>query len=379
MNVRRTDIKHVWTYTDIHKNIWVWDEGRKRAAGVRHLTRDTHFLIALGDSMPFAKKRKIDAGSSITTLHRFFSANSPGTKPSLRVKTETEIIVIDSDEDEVEIVDGPGELLTANNKSIQDDCTAQFAQSDASKNASGSGPVNDAVFPSFGFPTLLQPQTAVPGTDHAAAENPAICGAPAGVRDTKLKTAETVRSPQNDELSFVDSPRPFQSDLAIGMDDWGTGDDEVNLISVREEDDEYAEDDIDAVLEQPRPTDLDKPKPDTAANSKNAFSVLMSSFRESESWQEASIMEDRSIRPTKNNRRNAPFYKVLQGMPIAVDAFRYGKIPNVNAYFLTFVIHTAPYLIIQLILNNQTRPCRSLYKFIFILEEWTYLLLRRNS
>ncbi|KAF8347798.1 DNA repair metallo-beta-lactamase-domain-containing protein [Amanita rubescens] len=71
------------------------------------------------------------------------------------------------------------------------------------------------------------------------------------------------------------------------------------------------------------------------ANSKNAFSVLMSSFRESESWQEASIMEDRSIRSTKNNRRNAPFYKVLQGMPIAVDAFRYGKIPNVNAYFLT--------------------------------------------
>jgi hypothetical protein len=34
-------------------------------------------------------------------------------------------------------------------------------------------------------------------------------------------------------------------------------------------------------------------------------------------------------------RRPAPFYKVMQGMPIAVDAFRYGKIPGVTAYLLT--------------------------------------------
>jgi len=34
-------------------------------------------------------------------------------------------------------------------------------------------------------------------------------------------------------------------------------------------------------------------------------------------------------------RRAAPFYKVMQGMPIAVDAFRYGKIPGVTAYLLT--------------------------------------------
>lgn len=120
-------------------------------------------------------------------------------------------------------------------------------------------------------------------------------------------------------------------------------------------------------------------------NSFNAFSFLMSRNKENEAWKEATEAETskwgkfkqkgkgkgsvkakaevkeevlvekeeeieevgddeemKVIKSTKGTeggdtaRRAAPFYKVMQGMPIAVDAFRYGRIPGVTAYLLTY-------------------------------------------
>lgn len=75
-------------------------------------------------------------------------------------------------------------------------------------------------------------------------------------------------------------------------------------------------------------------RPSSSSVKQNAFSVLMTTNKENAIWKEAVEAETSTFKKNKG-RRKAPFFKVLQGMPIAIDAFRYGKIPGVTAYFLT--------------------------------------------
>lgn len=67
---------------------------------------------------------------------------------------------------------------------------------------------------------------------------------------------------------------------------------------------------------------------------KSAFSKLMSNNAEDTAWATAAATEKAS-RGKPAYERTCPFYKIMPGFAISVDAFRYGAVEGCKAYFLS--------------------------------------------
>ena len=87
-----------------------------------------------------------------------------------------------------------------------------------------------------------------------------------------------------------------------------------------------------AVARPPQANPFSTAKDGKASGS--AFTKLMSGHAEDLAWAEAAANEKDS-RGRPSYQRTCPFYKIMPGFFICVDAFRYGKVEGQSAYFLS--------------------------------------------